>query len=283
MKNAHECINKVVKQVYKVDLSKFNLSFLSKLLQNRMDETGCQQEEEYGALLTKNEQEGKKFVESLYIGFSEFFRNPLSYSVLEQIILPSIILQNKNTKQKEIRIWSAACAGGQEVYSLAMILEEMNNGTNRKLNYRIFASDLSENQLSEAKNGKYLVNNLGNISIKRAERWFNHEGEYYSIKPELKTNIDFSVFDLLDQNLSSPPASIFGDFDLVICSNILFYYNESCRKNILQKITNNLTEGGYLITGEAERDILMSNNFIEAFPQSAIFKKNKGRLTTPTP
>jgi chemotaxis methyl-accepting protein methylase len=245
-----------------------------------MDETGCQQEEEYGALLTNNEQEGKKFVESLYIGFSEFFRNPLTYSVLEQIILPSIILQYKNSKRKEIRIWSAACAGGQEVYSMAMLLEELKNGTDKKFNYRIFASDLSETQILEAKNGKYLVGNLGNISIKRTQRWFDHEGDYYSVKTELKKNIDFSVFDLLDQNLSSPPTSIYGDFDLVICSNILFYYNETCRKNILQKITNNLSEDGYLITGEAERDILMSNNFNEVFPQSAIFQKNNGTRMT---
>jgi chemotaxis protein methyltransferase CheR len=278
MKNSFESISKVLMQVYQVDLSKFNVSFLSTLIKNRLNETGFHSEEEYSAFLAQNEQEEKKFFESLYICFSEFFRNTLTYSVLEQIILPSIILQNKNTKRKEIRIWSAACAGGQEAFSLAMILEEMNNGTNRKLNYRIFASDSSEKQLSEAKNGKYFVSNLGTISLKRAQRWFNPEGEYYSIKPELKTNIDFSVFDLLDQNLSSPPASIYGDFDLVICSNILFYYNEPCRKNILQKISQSLTPGGYLITGEAERDILMSNNFIEVFPQSAIFKRRKERI-----
>jgi len=160
MKNSFESISKVLNQVYQVDLSKFNVGFLSKIRQNRMDETGCQKEEEYGVLLGQNEQEGKKFVASLYICFSEFFRNPLTYSVLEQIILPSIILQNKSTKRKEIRIWSVACAAGQEVYSLAMLLEELKNG-DREFNYRIFASDLSKNQLSEAKNGKYQVNNLG--------------------------------------------------------------------------------------------------------------------------
>jgi chemotaxis protein methyltransferase CheR len=272
MKNSFESISKVLTQVYHVDLSKFNVDFLSKLIKNRMDEACCQQEEEYGALLTQNEQEGRKFVESLYISFSEFFRNPLTYSVLEQIILPSLKLQNKNTKRKEIRIWSVACAAGQEVYSLAMLLEELKNG-DREFNYRIFASDLSEDQLIEAKNGKYPDSSLNNISLKRVNRWFNHEGEYYSLKPELKENIDFSVFDLLDQNLSSPPSSIFGDFDVVMCSNILFYYNETCRKSILQKISNSLSEGGYLITGEAERDILMSNNFIEVFPQSAIFQR----------
>jgi len=160
---------------------------------------------------------------------------------------------------------------------LAIILEEMKAGTKGKLNYRIFASDLSENQLTEANNGKYPDASLNNISLKRANRWFNHEGEYFSLKPELKVNIDFSVFDLLDKNLSSPPSSIFGDFDLVICSNILFYYNETCRKDILQKITHSLSAGGYLITGEAERDILMSNNFLEVFPQSAIFQINKVR------
>jgi chemotaxis protein methyltransferase CheR len=116
--------------------------------------------------------------------------------------------------------------------------------------------------------------------MKRAERWFAKSGDYYAVAPDLKKNIDFSEFDLLDQNISSPPASIYGDFDLVVCSNILFYYNETCRKSILQKITNSLSEGGFLITGEAERDILMSNNFLEVFPQSAIFKINNGTRMT---
>lgn len=273
MKNSFDYINKVILQVYNIELTKFNLNFLSKLIQSRMDETGCHSEAEYGSLLSQNELEGKKFVESLYISFSEFFRNPLTYSVLEQIILPLVILQNKNTKHNEIRIWSAASAYGQEAYSLAIILEEIKAGTNGKFNYRIFATDMSENHLLEGKRGRYTESSLNNVSLKRVSRWFDHDGDYYFVKPELKKNIHFSIFDLLNENLISPPASIFGDFDLIVCANLLFYYKPEIQKIILSKLINCMARGGYLVTGEIERDILINNQFHEIFPHSAIFKK----------
>ncbi|MEI7504649.1 MAG: CheR family methyltransferase, partial [Paludibacter sp.] len=95
------------------------------------------------------------------------------------------------------------------------------------------------------------------------------------IKPELMENIDFSVFDLLDNTSSSPATSIFGDFDIVICSNLLFYFNPESRKLIIDKVTNSISNDGYLVTGEAERAILLNHSFTEIFPQSGIFQRKR--------
>jgi len=81
------------------------------------------------------------------------------------------------------------------------------------------------------------------------------------------------VFDLFDEQLLCPPGCIFGDFDLVLCSNLLFYYKDEYRKSILERIGKCMKSGGYLVTGEVERDILLCHNFREVFPQSAIFQK----------
>jgi chemotaxis methyl-accepting protein methylase len=193
---------------------------------------------------------------------------------LEQILLPRLLFLNRNKPRGEIRIWSAACASGQEVYSLAILLEESKRSNNDAPGYRIFASDQSESQVRKAIAGRYCPNELTRMRLNHLNEWFSDEGDFYTIKPELKKNIEYSLFDLRNKDLSCPAASIFGDFDIVICANLFFYYSDEVRSYILSKITNCLADGGFVITGETERDILIKKGFIEVYPQSAIFRKS---------
>jgi chemotaxis methyl-accepting protein methylase len=261
------------KQSISASISKYDERFLSNTLQKRSQEIGCTNADDYLNVIKQNTEEAGFFLKSLQVGYTEFFRNPLTFSVLEQIILPSLILKKKDTKRKEIRIWSAACAGGQEAYSLAMVMEELKNGDAEKFGYRIFATDQNEALVNEARKGHYTGNALNNLSLKRVNQWFNKKSDTYSLKQELKNNIDFSVFDLFSGQFSCPPASIFGEFDIVVCANLLFYYKDEYRQAILEKIRNCMAAGGYLVTGETERQILIDHNYTETFPQSAIFRK----------
>jgi chemotaxis protein methyltransferase CheR len=266
-------IAELITQSHGIDISKYDESFLDKSFQRRMDQTQSNDAGDYFNLLENSQNERNSFTDSLQVSYSEFFRNQLTFAVLEQIILPSIVLKKKKAIRKEIRIWSAACAGGQEVYSLAILLEELKIGEEEKIKMHIFATDQSEDRIKEAELGLYPANALNQMSLKRAQLWFTNKGGNWAVIPELKENIDFSVFDLLERQPASPPASIFGDFDLIVCANLLFYYKPEIRKRILDKISSSLAFGGYLVTGEAEREILMNNGYHEVFPQSAIFQK----------
>jgi chemotaxis protein methyltransferase CheR len=210
-------------------------------------------------------------INSLLNSYSEFFRNSLTFSVLERIVLPDIIFNENIEKRKTIRIWSAACASGQEAYSLAILLEGFNNGA-KKVAYRIFGTDIDNEQVRIAQQGHYSADQIGNVTHKQLKKWFAREGDQYKVMPELKSNIEFSVFDLLSSQYSSPPESIFGGFDIVMCANLLFYYQADSQKTIIEKIKGAMAENGYLITGETERDILLKHGFKEVFPQSAIYK-----------
>lgn len=256
-----------------VDISKYDERFLNKTLQKRFEEIHCANAGNYLEVIQHNTAEVSSFLHSLQIAYTEFFRNSLSYAVLEQIILPTLIQKKKELKRKEIRVWSAACSGGQESYSLAMLMEELKNGDAEKFSYRIFATDQNEALVNEARKGHYTGNALNNLSLKRVNQWFTKKSDTYSVKQELKNNIDFSVFDLFSEQFSCPPASIFGEFDIVMCANLLFYYKDEYRQAILEKTGNCMAAGGYLVTGETERQILSDHNYTEAFPQSAIFRK----------
>ncbi len=264
----------LLKQSHCIDISKYDNSFLNKSLQKRMAETSSGSVAAYCDVLERNLRERTVFIDSLQISYSVFFRNPLTYAVLERMVLPSLVLNKKTTVQKEIRIWSAACAGGQEAYTLAILLEEMKNGVDDQFRYRIFATDQSEEQVHTAMNGQFTAAALQSVSLKRAGEWFTRQGDCYQIKAELQKNIAFSQFDLLNDIVSYPPTSIFGDFDLVVCANLLFYYKNACRNIILRKVNNSLAKNGLLITGEAERDIVMRHDFIELYPHSALFRRN---------
>lgn len=273
MKKALQPVAELVLKSQGIDISMYEESFLEKSIQKRIIETTCDSEESYCNYINDNLLEGENFLNCLHVSYSEFFRNPLTFSVLEQIILPSIVLNNAKSGKKEIRIWSAACASGQETYSLAMLLNELKDSNGEKINYRIFATDQSEEQVKLAKAGVYASFELENLKLKKLNRWFDKTHDSYVIKEELKQNIEFSVFDLFNDQHNCPPSSIFGDFDIVICANLLFYYKPEFRNKIINKTRGSLTVDGYLITGETERSIVLASDFHEVYPFSAIYRK----------
>ena len=256
-----------------VDISRYDETFFVKTLHRRMKETLCQAFGDYFLLIDKSLDEASRFIESFQISYSEFFRNLLTYSVLERIVLPLIVQKQKDSNKSEVRIWSCACAAGQEPYSLAILMEEIQERRQEALKYRIFATDQSQLQVHEAHEGKYMASDLDNVTLKRVSRWFDKHGNTYMVKKELKNNIDFSVFDLFNEQYSSPPASIFGDFDLVVCANLLFYYKNEEREKIIEKVSNGLHKDGFLITGETEREILIRFGYKEVYPQSGVFRR----------
>ncbi|MFA7061247.1 MAG: CheR family methyltransferase [Pedobacter sp.] len=263
----------LLKRLHGMDMAKFDDSFLKSSLEKRMAETHCVSDKEYCALLERDQSECGTFADSLLISYSTFFRNPLTCAVLERIVLPTLVLKKKRAKSKELRLWSAACAGGEEAYTLAILLEELAAG-NENFTYRIFATDQSDVQINKARKGEFAVAALENLSLKRAGEWFTRQGDLHTVRPELKKHIDFSTFDLFSDTLSCPSTSIFGDFDLVVCANLLFYYKDDYRKAILAKTGNCLADGGYLISGETERDIVMRSDYREMYSQAAIFIRN---------
>ncbi|MFZ4797676.1 MAG: CheR family methyltransferase [Bacteroidia bacterium] len=254
-----------------IDLSMYDDVFFKQAIQKRIQANNSLNFSGYYELFEKNEEERFIFLNSLQVNYTEFFRNELTFSVLNKIILPKIISNINGNNYNEIRIWCAACANGQEAYSLAMLFEEYLK--NKHFNYRIFATDQSETFINTAKNGVYHLSQIGNLTTNQLNKWFDKKEEYYVVKNKLKTKIEFSVFDLFNKYNSCPPESIYGNFDIVICANLLYYYKPEFRHLILKKTTDSITKNGYLITSETERETLIDFKFKEVFPYSAIFQK----------
>lgn len=266
-----------IQNVNNMDLSMFNEEFLKKTIKNRLQVVKLETLENYCEFLNKNNAESQLLLNSLQIHYSEFFRDPLSFAILEKIILPGLIQKKIANKRKEIRVWSAGCSGGQEPYSIAILLEELLANNDNKLRYRIFATDIDEKQLEEGRRGEYNLRTLGNVNLNRISTWFTKRGENYVVLPSIQEKIDFSCADLIKEGKNSPPSSIFGEFDLVFCCNVLVYYQPFYQSRILKKFEYSLAQDGYLITDTSEKSILVDYGYSEVFPQTSIFQTSMKR------
>ena len=160
--------------------------------------------------------------------------------------------------QKRFRFWSAACSSGEEPYSITITLNEILKGRNVEM--KILATDISTQILKNAREGIYSVKKLESVPENQIKQYFNcHRDNHavtYSIKTSLKEMIVFSRL-----NLSSPPFPMHGPFDVIFCRNVMIYFDDSIRKNLLDEIYRLLRPGGYLIVGSAESLAGMMSDF----------------------
>jgi chemotaxis protein methyltransferase CheR len=267
-------IIRILDQVYGRDISLYDESFLMKSIDRRLAETGLRTYQAYAGLLSENLPEALGLFQSLNINYSEFFRNALTFAVLEQIVLPCLVEAREKTGRAEIRIWSAGCAAGQEVYSVALLLDELAAVRGKPVPCRIFATDTNASELVAAQKGVFETSAVKNVRLKHLRTAFTQQGELFTLAPRIRNQVDFSDYDLLDGDTTCPAVSIFGDFDLILCANLLFYYRPDVRELILKKLHHCLKDNGYLVTGEAERMIVRQiSGFHAVVPPASVFQK----------
>jgi chemotaxis methyl-accepting protein methylase len=260
-----------------MDLSMYDEAFLRQTITRGMTECGFTSATAYGDYLIGDRVAAEGFLGALRIVHSEFFRNPLTFALLEQTLLPNLIAEHRQSGHGEVRVWSAGCAAGQEAWSVAILLEELNGAG--AVPYRIFATDRSAGDLVTARAGVYSVEALGNVRSRHLRDYFTRRGEAYAIDERLRRRVDFSVYDLLDEDSSCPDASIYGDFDLILCCNLFFYYRPEIRQRILAKLCRVLAPGGYFVTGEVERDSVNAQNGLRPVSTGfSVFQKPKIRF-----
>jgi chemotaxis methyl-accepting protein methylase len=262
----------ILRQAHGLDIACYSESFVARSFARRWQVMDGMTAEGYLQLLGRDRAEAEVFVQSLGIHHSEFFRDPLVFATLEHRLLPSLARAKAASDYPEIRVWSAGCAAGEEAYSIAILLRELCDGREDPVRFRIFATDSSPAQLELALTGVYASAALGNLNLRHLERWFSRRQDAYVVAPELRDRVDFSLHGLLGEHSVSPSASIFGGFDLVLCCNVLFYYRPECQTRILDKLRRCLAPGGYLVTGEAEHEIVQASGFEPLALPAAIFR-----------
>ena len=182
-------------------------------------------------------------IEEVTVNVTEMFRDPSFFAAIRTELVPQL------NKLPLIKIWHAGCSTGEEVYSMAILLKE-HNLLDKSI---IYATDINQSVLDVAKSGKYSIE-----SFKENELYYREsEGtkklsDYYTvlngevlINEDLKSKVIFSTHNLVSDNA-------FNQFDLIICRNVLIYFNKSLQDNVLQMFYNSLSENGILAIGSKE-------------------------------
>lgn len=218
-----------------------------------------------------NDQPGfiEEFLDELTVNVTEMFRDPGFWRIMRDEIIPGILLNHKSFK-----IWHAGCSSGEEVLSMTILLKEM--GILQDV--QLFASDLDVTILEKAKSASYPIKNMelneknyirfeGKKSLKE---YYKEESGKAIFDKELMQNVTFRKHDLVN-------GDIFSKFDLVLCRNVMIYFNQTLQNEVLKKFHESLFKYGYLAIGSKESLIWcdVASKFLVVNNEEKVYKKIK--------
>ncbi|PKL38233.1 MAG: chemotaxis protein CheR [Candidatus Riflebacteria bacterium HGW-Riflebacteria-1] len=265
------------------DFSGYRAAMLERRISRRLAATRCKDFHRYLTFLQNNPAELDMLLDAITINVSSFFRDPLTFELLADRIIPSILESKFRLKDDSIRIWSAGCAMGEEPYSLAIIIHELLQKEKLRITPHIFATDIDAKALKEAEKAVYKTSSLENIKQRQITRYFTQASQAFQLLPEIINMVTFSQYDMLDQKRRVPPASIFGNFDLILCRNLLIYFNTDYQKTIFTKLHHALAQNGILILGQAEAPGPKHQHFFSRIIDfSPIYRKRQENISHET-
>ncbi len=192
-------------------------------------------------------------IQSMTTNETMFFRDNKPFERLENIILPYI--KEHVPTRKDIRIWSAASSTGQEAYTIALCLQQQ-AAKYPGYDFSIFGSDLCEDAVARAKAGTYSQFEVQRgMPIQMLVQFFNQqEGNQWQLKDEIRQKVSFQTHNLLHS-----PAT-FGKFDVIFCRNVLIYFDEDVKRQVMTNLTSTLRSPGFVVLGSAESPIGIADN-----------------------
>ena len=242
----------IIKEQCGIDMSGYRRMTLERRLAAQLSRIGISDFKEYAARLRNDRNECQLLVNALTVNVSSFFRNAIMFEIMAQRIVPAIIERKRRQRRKEIRVWSAGCASGEEPYTMAIILAQALKDEIAQWSVRIFATDIDNGVLQAAREAIYPRDRLLETKLGVVDNCFIAEKGQFRLRPEMQAMAIFSLYDLLAEGSFAPADSVFGDFDIVLCRNVLIYLAPEQQARALAKLAQALRAGGYLALGDSE-------------------------------
>lgn len=206
-------------------------------------------------------------IEAMTVNETSFFRDPDQHRCLMAEVLPRLIAARG--AERRLRLWSAACASGQEVWSLAMLLDEMDL-PRQGWHIELIATDLCAAAIARAEAGRYSAFEIERgLGVERLARYLRARGGEWEVAESLRPMVRFRHFNLLDS---------FGwldDVDVVLCRNVLMYFDSATRGRVLTRMADTLAGDGVLVLGESESGEDMPPGFCAWPAASGIYRRDR--------
>jgi len=248
------------------DFSLYKPSTLLRRVERRMHVHQLPNMADYLLYLQHNPQELDVLFSEMLIGVTSFFRDPQVWQDLATQVLPNLLA---TPRKGPVRAWVLGCSTGEEAYSLAILLRETQDPQALEpLAVQIYATDLNATAIAVARKGWYSAQALADLSDTRRERFFTpHEGGF-TVHPHIRAMVMFARHDVI----VDPP---FTQLDLLLCRNVLIYFNTTLQRRLMPLFHFSLRSGGTLMLGSAETVGRSQNLFTTLVPRSRIYKRNE--------
>ena len=225
--------------------------FLENRLNKRISELKLRTYNDYLALLQgiHGPSELKHLFVEITTNETSFWRNPPQIEAFQNIVLPEAAKLARERGQTRLRIWSAACSSGEEPCTLAMICQELKDTVLRGLSVEILGTDISEKVLALAEDAVYNAYTLRNLTPEQLQRHFVPLGkDLFQVKPEVRRFVTLRNFNLVDYAAYRQ----LGSFDVIFCRNVLIYFDEAVKTQVLKGFHDLLHPRAYLLVGHSE-------------------------------
>ena len=257
----------IINQLYKntgVDFGLYKMNTIKRRIIRRMLLYKISSLKTYAKLLSQKNEEIDILYQDLLINVTSFFRDTDTHKYLKETLFPKLLKRKKTGET--IRIWVPACASGEEAYSIAMILIEIQDNLSTSIPVQIFATDLSEQAINKARIGVYSKQELETVSPKRIQRFFVKADANYRVNKVIRDMCVFAPHNIL----SDPP---FSRLDFISCCNLFIYLDTAAQKKAINTFHYALNNEGYVMLGKSENISQSDNLFIMTNKKYKIFER----------
>ncbi|XZE22330.1 chemotaxis protein CheB [Pirellulaceae bacterium SH449] len=240
---AMEPLFHLLRNGYGIDFSYYKPSTVNRRTQHRMQLSKVPDLDEYFALVKNDRAELDALYRDLLVGVTSFFRDPQAFSILENRVFPDLLA--KHGDLQEVRLWVAGCATGEEAYSMAILLDEALRKSGRRIQAKVFATDVHSKSIEFAAAGVYPADSLTSMSEQRKQQYFVPIKDQYRVTSELRNLVVFA-----QHNITKDAP--FTHMDLISCRNLLIYLLPPAQNKALSLFHFGLKTGGVLMLGPSE-------------------------------
>ncbi|MCU1646778.1 MAG: chemotaxis protein CheR [Nocardia sp.] len=249
------------------DFTGYKRSTLTRRIRKRMGEVSALTYPDYRDRLEADADEFRTLFNTILINVTAIFRDPDAWTLLQREVVPEVIASV--APESEIRVWSAGCSSGEEAYSLVMIFAEALGIEECMNRVKVYATDVDEEALREARAGLYPAKSLDALSPEFREKYFEPSGAQFAFRPDLRRRVIFGRHDITHD---APISRL----DLLVCRNTLMYFNVEAQSQIIDRFHFALREAGYLFLGKAEMLLSDGERFEAISIRQRIFRRRPG-------
>jgi chemotaxis protein methyltransferase CheR len=215
-------------------------------------------------------EEMRFLYDAITINETFFFRNESQFEAFEKTLVPQVVPPKKGQPRPKLRVWSSASSSGEEAYTISMLFLEKIKPLYPWLDLEVVGTDISHGVLETARQGVYREYSVRNMPKHYLDKYFTTDEQRFYLKDQVKTHARFDHLNLYDR----ARMRAMGSFDIIFCCNVLIYFDQASKIQVVSDLYDALNPGGFLFIGYAESLHGISTAFkLINFPKTVAYKK----------